>query len=557
MKVNSPTFERWARIAIRYKRSIFNNGLRWPRALKQCTIARSPNPSHVLVATSVGGHLTALNFESLIAKSLAIRGASVSALLCDHALPACMECEHRFYPTPTARKSLIQAGPKELCVSCTRPGTGVYGQLGIPVIRFSQHLSHDDYSRAKHIVQQTPVTDIRHFTLDTLSVGEHAYAGALRFFARGDTAGEPLGDQILQRYFEAALLTVFMMRNLLAASYFEVCLLNHGIYVPQGLIAEVCREQGVRVVTWNPAYRKSCFVLSHGATYHHTLMTEPHSNWENVKWNETIETRIMQYLHSRMEGTQDWIWFHDNPQFDIKAIQRELGVDFSKPTIGLLTNVIWDAQLHYPANAFTNIIEWLLETIAWFVQHPELQLIIRVHPAELRGTLPSRQPVVQEIRARFPTLPSNIYVIPPESHASTYAVMVQCDSVIIYGTKTGVELTSIGIPVIVAGEAWIRGKGVTLDASSISNYLALLNRLPLGGKMPAAQIQRARKYAFHFFYRRMIPLPFMHARLGWPSIAPDLSDIAQLRPGASRGLDVICDGLLSGSEFIYPAELDT
>ena len=49
---------------------------------------------------------------------------------------------------------------------------------------------------------------------------------------------------------------------------------------------------------------------------------------------------------------------------------------------------------------------------------------------------------------------------------STYALMSLCNAAIIYGTKMGVELTSVGLPVIVAGEAWIRNKGLTHDASS-------------------------------------------------------------------------------------------
>ena len=53
---------------------------------------------------------------------------------------------------------------------------------------------------------------------------------------------------------------------------------------------------------------------------------------------------------------------------------------------------------------------------------------------------------------------------------STYAAMAQCDSVIIYGTKTGVELASMGIPTIVAGEAWIRNKGITRDAATAEQY---------------------------------------------------------------------------------------
>ena len=61
---------------------------------------------------------------------------------------------------------------------------------------------------------------------------------------------------------------------------------------------------------------------------------------------------------------------------------------------------------------------------------------------------------MEEIRRAYPQLPANVFDIPPESNSSTYAAMYQCDAVIVYGTKTGVELSSMGIPVVVAGEAW-------------------------------------------------------------------------------------------------------
>jgi hypothetical protein len=34
----------------------------------------------------------------------------------------------------------------------------------------------------------------------------------------------------------------------------------------------------------------------------------------------------------------------------------------------------------------------------------------------------------------------------------------------------------------------------------------------------------------------------------------DINDLAELMPGSDLGLDVLCDGILEGSEFIYPAE---
>ena len=156
-------------------------------------------------------------------------------------------------------------------------------------------------------------------------------------------------------------------------------------------------------------------------------------------------------------------------------------MDPSKPVIGLLTNVTWDAQLHYPANAFPNMLEWLVQTCEYFATRPDLQLLIRVHPAEISGFPPSRQPILAELRKRVPELASNIIVVPPESDIGTYALMSLCNAAIIYGTKMGVELTSVGLPVIVAGEAWIRNKGLTHDASSPAEYFRILQKLPFAG----------------------------------------------------------------------------
>jgi hypothetical protein len=183
-----------------------------------------------------------------------------------------------------------------------------------------------------------------------------------------------------------------------------------------------------------------------------------------------------------------------------------------------------------------------------------LQLLIRVHPAEVRGTLPSRQPLVAELRRAYPTLPSNVFIIPPGSQVSTYAAMLQCDSAIIFGTKTGVELTSMGIPVIVAGEAWIRNKGVTLDATSVADYFRILDQLPLGCRMDAAQVDRSRRYAYHWFFRRMIPVEFTEPASGDPPFRIQVERLAQLAPGRSPGLDTICEGILHGHEFAFPAE---
>lgn len=197
------------------------------------------------------------------------------------------------------------------------------------------------------------------------------------------------------------------------------------------------------------------------------------------------------------------------------------------------------------------MLDWMTHTCEYFATRPDLQLLIRVHPAELNGFPPSRQPVLAEIARRLPALAPNITVVPPESRMSTYGLMSLCNAVIIYGTKMGVELTSVGLPVIVAGEAWVRNKGLTRDASTPEEYFRLLDGLPFEERLDETLLRRARKYAYHFFFRRMIPLNFVQPRAGYPIFVLKLDKIERLLPGATPGLDVICDGILTGTPFIY------
>ena len=207
---------------------------------------------------------------------------------------------------------------------------------------------------------------------------------------------------MLRRYLEASLLMADAARRLLREQGIERAVFNHGLYVPQGVLGEVCRGMDIPIANWNPAYRTSCFIFSHGDTYHHTLMAEPTSAWEDMPWTEAMEAEIMAYLKSRWSGTRDWIWFHENrtkirlvrqrdrprpEQADHRpAHQRHVGRPAPLPH----QRVPQHAGLGAPDH---RILQF----------RPDLQLVIRVHPAEIRGTARSRQPLVDEITKHSPS----------------------------------------------------------------------------------------------------------------------------------------------------------
>jgi hypothetical protein len=549
-----PALWRATRLARRWYHARFDAYPDWSRilatkpALWASARSAAQGGPRVLMASAIGSYAHAITLESALAAALTFRGAEVHALLCDTEMPACAECEASLYPDLSR---FVEHGPRrDLCRDCLWPAERVYKTLGIKVHRYSDWLTTEERAEAAQIARTLPFAQIEGFRVHDLAIGEHAYAGALRFFATGSLDEEPLGESVLRRYLEAALLTMFATRRLMRTVGFSSAVFTHGIYVPWGIVGEVARQERVHVSTWNVAYRKRRFIFSHDDTYHHTLLNEPRDHWENLELSSAREIELLDYLKSRREGLFDWIVFHRATRQDASEITRKVGIDPSRPVVGLLTNVSWDAQLHYPANAFPNMLEWLVQTCEYFAKRPELQLLIRVHPAEISGFPPSRQPILRELARRIPVLASNIIVVGPESGLSTYALMSVCNAAIIYGTKMGVELTSVGLPVIVAGEAWIRNKGITLDASTPEEYFRILDRLPFPERLGADQLARARRYAYHFFFNRMIPLPFIDPKAGYPIYRLKLDRLEQLLPGESPGLDTICDGILGKGPFV-------
>jgi hypothetical protein len=164
--------------------------------------------------------------------------------------------------------------------------------------------------------------------------------------------------------------------------------------------------------------------------------------------------------------------------------------------------------------------------------------------------MPSRQLLSDVIRELYPNLPPNILVIPAESEISSYSAMSFCDAVLIYGTTMGLELAAVGKQIIVAGGALVRDKGISLDAKDASDYFDLLDRLPLGRPLGVAEVARARKFAYRYFFESSMPLPFVVPQPG-KVFGIELEGLSSMESGRWPGLDLICEGILEERPFLY------
>jgi len=485
--------------------------------------------------------------------ALWMRGAEPSFLLCDGALAACELCTYAAVPDI---HEFVERGPQaRFCGPCFAAGEHAYAPLPIDVLRYGDFVSSDDRARAVAEAAALTLEECWSLVSRDVPLGEQIRAATIRFFGRTDLESEDAAIVLAtaRRYAAGALVSMLVAERAIDRARPEVLVAHHGIYVPQGILSEVARRRGVRVVNWGTSYRDRTVIFSHGDTYHRTFLDEPVSEWGNGL-DDRQEAELLAFLAERRRGKGDWVWV--TPEAALRPdeqaeqeIVEELGLDPTRPTFGLLTNVLWDAQLYYEGHAFANMLDWLWETIDHFARHPERQLIIRIHPHEVKSG--NRQPVAPEIARRYPTLPPNVFVVDYDSPLNTYALMGLCRAVLIYGTKTGVELAPFGQPVVIAADAWIRGKGLTVDVSTAAEYSAVLDRLIELEPLSAETVARARQYAHHYFFRRMIPLGSLAA--GSSEVKLEISSLNDLGRGADAGLDVICDGILEGKPFVFDA----
>jgi hypothetical protein len=162
--------------------------------------------------------------------------------------------------------------------------------------------------------------------------------------------------------------------------------------------------------------------------------------------------------------------------------------------------------------------------------------------------------IENEIKKRFGKLPDNIIFIAPEDPISSYSIIEKSDFCIVYGSTIATEIAAMGKNVLVGGEAWIKNKKISYDPQTKDEYFNLILKLIKNPNMGEDNRLRAKKYAFYYFFQRMIPVDLIEVKKNkYEDFVINKESINKILPGvnADKGIETICDGILNSGNFIY------
>ena len=373
------------------------------------------------------------------------------------------------------------------------------------------------------------------------SIQEDVNAGIVRYAASSSKGVlTKLPKDVISNYHNAALISLKAIQGLIKKYSPKMIIAHHGIYIPQGIVQKISKIYEIDFYSWHFGYRKSTLIFSKNDTYHKELINTKNDALD-FELSKDKKDRIMSYLFSRRTGSNDWIHFNRRPE---KGLDQN---NFEKRFV-FFSSVDWDAALHFPSSLYKSQFEFVNEIISVFKEFSNFELIIRIHPAEISGFHPAFVSLENYINNKFKSLPENIKIVSASSRKSSYLLSEGCSAAIVYNSKIGIELPPFGIPIIVGGDCWARGKGFSNDLNKVGQLKDIIAN-PDKLKLNEKQISKAIKFAYYFYFERCIDTPELISTGKKFNLSIN-NDINLIEKKRKIGFSQIADLLIKNKEII-------
>lgn len=440
------------------------------------SFGKTDSPLDIVFLTIIGGHRYLFATEALLGLTLKARGHRVRHVVCDQFLPAC-----------ESKKSTNVDRWESTCGRCWSFGRHLQTSFGLEVLPFS-----DSQTVGESLVRQETIDEI-------------VAASLLKYFMVGQLDGLEDIKERQNAYIESAKKSL-QLGNFLANLNPDRVIMSHGIYSTWGPARETLNAANIPVLTYGKGKKKSTIKFNWTTSADWWDVSEEWEKKQSVPLTDQQESQIDEYLSSRRSHKADSMVYNFGEEESEQETIKKLGLNPDLPIYTAFTNVLWDAASAQREIAFDNPIQWIFETIAWFKEQPDKQLIVKIHPAE--KVIGTQQPFAKLIQEEFSVLPSNIRIIEPHEKTNSWSIAKITTLGLVHTSTVGMELPLEGTPVAVVSRTHFRDRGFTIDVESKAKYFELLADFDLQSVDRELFAVLAKRYAYLLFERYQFPFDY-------------------------------------------------
>ena len=363
-------------------------------------------------------------------------------IFCAGGLSACSMREEE----KADQRVILKSGePNYACMSCNLKEDLKFEESKLTDL---QNIIHIDYKRSYANVGNKITQNDYEKNYKGINIHEHAKSSTIRYLGRPLKINEEKENsetiKLYREYWKSGCAVVDQWDQLISKEKPSHIIINHGLYIPQGIILEIAKKHKIPVTTWHLGYRKNTLLIAHQDTYHKTLIEPLDENYLNTPLTRKQEKKLDSYMSARRTGKDDQISFVYKKGKSSTLLLDTLK-DKTKGKINFLvpTNVSWDAQSHFQRNSYRSMEEWIDEIIQISEKYKDIaNFIFRCHPAEVTGKRKSRYSSSNYVLKKASGNP-NVFVVQPDELISTYDLIDYCDAGIIYASKVEPKLHTL------------------------------------------------------------------------------------------------------------------
>lgn len=392
--------------------------------------------------------------ESLIAGSLKAKGHDILYVWCDgvfHKQCTAMAAYGRDWRSSKSERDRV-------CQQCQHNSRLIRNKFHFESIALSSLLDDKDYHIVQDALSSVNREDALDFQFDGLPVGRIASYELCLKYKKNDFR---LDDEQWNEYkinLENTLLSLQFVSTALMREKVDRIVTYNALYGIHRIACVKAEAGGVKSyflhAGGNLSNRMRTMILAAGHAFEY--LDGLNSRWESFKTYPCSRKQIgstVDHLTTVLQGRDVFAYSSSlegknvRSLFNISSDQKLLVATLSSYDeyyAAISTGVMKVCKPLFPRQ-----IDWVRALVRYMRRHPELFLVIRVHPREFPN---KREGVLSEHAAQlknaFKELPKNVCVNWPDDNVSLYDLASEADVILNAWSSAGKELSLFGIPVL-------------------------------------------------------------------------------------------------------------
>lgn len=449
----------------------------------------------------------------------------------------------------------VRAKSSITCEQCKHYSRLYYDGFNVPTTQISSYLASEDYALTNQWVEKFNPEEYLYAEYEGRPIGEWMATSIYTLLAttsRGLATPTPEIKKYYKRFLVDGLITYIAVSRMVDDFKPSRIVLLNGRMIPYRLALEVAEERNIEAIVHEKGLLPGTRRFSRNCTIQDYKPTT--DSFNSIKdfplKRQQLEVVKKHYFldieNNAIVGNPSFYSFRTDPT----DVRNMLQIPPGAKIVGIFTTSEWErAWISKDAEKQLELTDRLIDLFRGRDEY----LVVRHHPNIHVGRDDSGADVDFMTRAYKQALhaPVNVRIIMPTEKLTSHALVWNLDAAISFFSTVAMEASLRGLPVAVCESSLFASMSrYTINDFNTEGLSRVLESIfAADEKSIKDDLRKTYRYGYHMLERRA----FRFKSIGSPDIDGHgimINSIAELSEGVDPDLDMVCDKIIRGGDFI-------